>query len=258
MDIEHYNINEEQAKFSSDPSERGKYKIVNKGFYANILTLGLRNTHPINSYHVDAAVEQHKELVKLNLTANYHFAYKKHGTGLDIRFFVGRFLYNKDEPKNSRFNYNLSGGQASDYLYNEIFLGRNTTERAFNQQFSVTDGGFKNLVLAETDGQFIAANKWLNAVNLKSNFINKYISFYADLGLVGTISRDENNNEIDKVSDLAYDIGVSLNVIPNMFEIYFPFTTSSELNQLSYLETIRFTLNINTLNPLKLVRDFQF
>src|SRR5690606_40300480 len=72
--------------------------------------------------------------LKLNVEANYSFAYKKHGTGLHFRFFVGRFLYNRDEQLNSRFNYNFFGMEASDYMYNELFVGRNSLGTRFRSE----------------------------------------------------------------------------------------------------------------------------
>jgi len=258
LDYELYSITEEHALFSSDVNEIGQYEISNKDFYVNSLTFGIQNKNPLNPLSVKTNLQQHKNFVKLNITANYYISYKKRNTGFDVRFFVGRFLYRSDENTNNRFNYNLSGGQASDYLYNEIFLGRNSTEGILNQQFAVSDGGFKNLVIPEFKGRFVSAYKWLNAVNLKSNLFTPYISLYGDLGMVGSESNNGNSNGVAHVSDVAYDLGISLNIFPEIFEIYFPFKTSSDLNQLNYGETIRFTLNLNTLNPIEKIKGIGF
>ena len=75
--------------------------------------------------------------------------------------------------------------------------------------------------------------------------------------MVGFIDRDPQGNEVDGVSEIAYNTGLALNVIPDVFEIYFPIKMSSEFNQLNYGEKIRFTLNLNTLNPFKKVREFE-
>ena len=251
-----YNILEEVNNYSRDINGNNIANLEIESFYINSLVYGLKSKHPINPYVVTAEIQQADGFLKLNLTANYHFAYPRKKTGLDIRFFVGRFLLNDDVNANSRFNYNLSGGQSSDYLYNEIYLGRNSTDGIWNQQFTVSDGGFKNLVLAEKDNSFIAANRWLNAINIKSNLFTPYISLYADAGLVGSLTRDIKGNEVDAASDVAYDVGIALNIIPEIFEIYFPFKTSSEFNQLNYGDKIRFTLNLHTLNPFKKIREF--
>ena len=44
----------------------------------------------------------------------------------------------------------------------------------------------------------------------------------------------------------------------SMFEVYFPFYMSSDLNQLNYGEKIRFTLNLYTIKPFEMVRNLDF
>ena len=241
LSIENINIVEEQTNWNS-----GIYDIGIGNYYVNKFTFGINNTHPINPFYVTAVLQQADNFVKLDLTANYHFAYKKAKTGFDVRIFIGRFLNNNF--LDNRFSYNLSGN--SDYLYEQIYLGRNTTTGILNQQFAVTDGGFKNLTTTPS------GNQWLNAVNLKSNLFTKYISVYADFGIVGFLEHDYKGNEIDGVSEATYDFGLALNIIPTIFEIYFPIYLSSDLNQLKYGEKIRFTFNINQLNPFKMIRKF--
>ena len=252
LSFTNYNLFEEKTQFNR-ALRTSKVELEN--FYVNSLVFGAKSNHPINPFHAKAEIQQADLFIKLNLTAEYRFAYKKPATGLDVRFFVGRFLLNKNTNANARYNYVLSGSDGNDYLYNEIYLGRNSTEGILNQQFSVTDGGFKNLAIPESDGSFIAANRWINAINLKSSLLSKHLSIYADFGFVGTLTRDSQGNEIDAVSDVAYDFGIALNIVPNIFEIYFPIKMSSDLNQLNYGEKIRFTLNLNTLNPYKKIRE---
>ena len=241
LSIENVTIFEEKTNWNL-----GVYEIGIENYYVNKFTFGINNAHPINPFYVTAALQQADDFVKLDLTANYHFAYKKPKTGFDVRIFIGRFLTNN--YSDNRFSYNLSGN--SDYLYEQIYLGRNTTEGILNQQFAVTDGGFKNLTTTPS------GNQWLNAVNLKSNLFTKYISVYADFGIVGFLEHDYKGNEVDGVSEATYDFGLSLNIIPNICEIYFPIYLSSDLNQLNYGEKIRFTLNINQLSPFKMLRKF--
>jgi len=113
----------------------------------------------------------------------------------------------------------------------------------------ITDGGFKNYTTVRS------ANKWLNAINIKSNLPIRFLGLYADAGLSGYTTRDFKGNEVDEVSDITYNIGATLIVVPNIFEIYFPIQMSSELNQLEYKEKIRFSLNLYTLKPFEMVRN---
>ena len=254
---EFVNIYEENTDFSKK-DENGKvlYAKDLDYFYINNVTGGIKSKHPINPYLLKGNVQQHQNFVKLNVEARYSFAYKKPKTGLDIRLFVGRFLYNKDDSINSRFNYNLMGGQASDYMYNELFVGRNSVGGRFNQQIALLDGGFKNPVFPESQGQIMQASKWMNTLNIESSLISKHLSLYADVGMAATISRDFLGNEVDKVSDFAYNVGIALKIVPDFFEIYFPITSSGELNQLKYQDKIRFVLNLKLIQPFELIRKF--
>jgi hypothetical protein len=245
--MENMNILEEKANYSLNNEGVYTYDIDIENYYVNRLTVGVVNSHPINPFTGSVIIEQSDDFIKLNLEANYHFAYKKKKTGLDIRIFIGRFLMN--DNANNRFNYNLSGN--SDYTYDQIFVARNTPNHFLNQQVAITDGGFKNLTTTQS------GDSWLSAINVKSNLFTRTISIYGDFGLTGFTDRDFNNNEIDAVSDATYNIGLSLNIVPKIFEIYFPVVMSSDLNQLNYGEKIRFTLNLNTLNPFKFARNFE-
>jgi len=93
-------------------------------------------------------------------------------------------------------------------------------------------------------------------LNLKSSLGNLKIpvNVYADLG---TCASDGINTE-----RVLYDAGLCLSIRKNIFEIYFPLLISKDMkdykkaNDLSYPETIRFTLNLNLINPFDLVRNF--
>jgi len=250
--IKNNNIFEEDQIWRKQIDGSNKYKIELNNYYINQFTLGINNTHPINPFNITAAVLQSARFIQLNLTTNYHIAYRKENTGFDIRLFSGHFLNNKDLNLNSRFNYQLDGN--SDYLYEQIYLARTPTSATngfLTQQFAITDGGFKNKAFANSKERgFITGNSWINAVNLRSNLLTKHLSIYADFGIVGSQNKGH--------SDMAYNYGVSLNIIPHLFEVFFPIKSSSEFNLLSYGEKIQFTLNLNTLNPFKKIRELDY
>lgn len=257
LTYEYVNIVEETTNFVRNPDGTSISVFSNEHFYVNNLTVSKTNKHPINPYTATINLQQHTDFVKLNVTIDYRlFTYKKPQTGFDIRVFIGRFLYNRDEALNNRFNFNLSGGQASDYLYNELFLGRNDINGILNQQTAITDGGFKNPVIPESKEGFLLGNRWLNAINIKSNLFSKYIGLYADFGFVGAITRDSFGDEVDRVSDVAYNVGAAIMIFPGFFEVYFPFKSSSDLNQLKYNDRISFIMKFNLINPQKIIRNF--
>ena len=61
---------------------------------------------------------------------------------------------------------------------------------------------------------------------------------------------------------LNYNAGALIFIGNNFLEVYFPLIISKqikntlELNNISFGERIRFTLNIKLLNPVKLIRTF--
>jgi hypothetical protein len=63
---------------------------------------------------------------------------------------------------------------------------------------------------------------------------------------------------------VLYNAGLCLSLSDNLFEIYFPLLLSKDLqdyksaNNLKYQETIRFTLNLNLLNPFEALKNFSF
>jgi hypothetical protein len=235
-------IIEEKANFSNQI-----YKVELENYYVNQLSVSIKNQHFITPYTANIEIQQSADFVKLNLTANYHIAYKRNNTGFDIRIFAGKFLSNSNADR--RFNYGLSGN--SDYLYDNIFLARNTFRANagyLSQQFAINDGGFKHLTLTSS------SDSWISAINLKSNLLTKYLSLYAAIGWVGL----KPNNFTGKSVGSAYETGIALNIVPKVFEIYFPIKLSSDFNQLTYAEKIRFTLNLNTLNPFQMFKQFGF
>ena len=71
----------------------------------------------------------------------------------------------------------------------------------------------------------------------------------------------------DQTGDYSYndkvfwETGFEVSIIPDIFEIYFPAVMSGELKKQSdfisdnYWDKVRFTLNINKLNPLKSIKN---
>jgi hypothetical protein len=235
-------IIEEKANYSNRI-----YKVELESYYVNQLILALDNKNVLNPYQANLELQQGDNFIKLNLTAAYHFAYQKKKTGFDIRVFAGNFLLNKNADR--KFEYGLSGN--TDYLYENIFLARNTfsgNSGYLSQQFAINDGGFKHYTATST------ANSWSSSINIKSNLLTQHLSLYAAIGWSGL----KPNRFTDKTVESAFETGISLNIVPKVFEIYFPIKLSSDLNQLTYAEKIRFTLNLNTLNPLQMFEQFGF
>lgn len=191
-----------------------------------------------------------EKMMKLSLTAKYSYNFKVKSKGVDVRFFAGTFIGTTDNGAGP-YRFRLSGQRGyQDYLFDNIFLGRSETSGILANQFTETDGGFKYY---SPIGQ---TSKWLTAVNIKSSIGNLKLPLkvYAD---IGTTADNGLNNE-----KFLYNAGLCISLMENVFEIYFPVLMSQDFkdyekaNDLKYQETIRFTLNLNLLNPFDMVRSF--
>ena len=165
--------------------------------------------------------------------------------------FAGTFVGNNNSTTND-YRFRISGQRGyQDYLYDNIYLGRSEVNDVLASQFTETDGGFK---FYSPVGQ---TSKWIVALNLKSSLGNAKIplALYADIGTTEYDGRVTEN--------VLYDTGVCLSIRKKIFEIYFPFLICQDFknyvkaNDIKYQETIRFTLNINLLNPFDLIKDFK-
>ncbi len=220
------------------------------------LDLTITDVHSdvINPYSISlnchAGGSQENSFTKESLTINYSHNYKNKNKSFDVRLFAGTF-WGENKAKND-VRFRLSGQRGyQDYLYDNIYLGRTEVEGVLANQFTETDGGFK---FYSPVGQ---TSKWIVALNLKSSLGNAKIpiNLYAD---IGTIEYD------GRVTDqVLYDAGVCLSLPKKIFEIYFPllicqdFKNYKTANGLKYQETIRFTLNLNLINPFDLINNFK-
>jgi hypothetical protein len=228
----------------------------------NELTYTLNNSNTITPYSISLNYQYGKQLnavsgfnngefSKLSLTANYSYKFKNKNKSFDVRFFAGTFI-GTSKANAGAYRFRLSGFRGyQDYLYDNIYLGRTETDGILANQFSEKEGAFK---FYSPIGQ---SSEWIASLNLKSSLGNMKIpiNLYADIGTTGA---DGILNE-----SILYNAGVCLSLRKNVFEIYFPLLISKDFqdykkaNGIRYEETIRFTLNLNLINPFDLIRKLE-
>lgn len=228
----------------------------------NDITYELYRKDPIHPFKININMQEGgqrtttsglviNEMYKLSLIANYGYNFKGKNKGISIRLFAGTFLGTSAWDA-APYRFRLSGQTGyQDYLYDNIYLGRTETSGILANQFAETDGGFKFFSPVGQTG------KWLTALNIKSSVGNLKlpIKLYADIGTTA-------NDGLAK-DKLLYDGGLCLSLSDNLFEVYFPllicndFKNYKKATSLNYMETIRFTLNINLMNPFELIKNFQ-
>lgn len=214
------------------------------------------NKRAIQPFGFEVHLQHNKDMVKTFVEAKYFINYsERKRSGLEVRLFAGAFLYKSDLP-GVDYRFRLSGQTGfQDYLYDNIFMGRNEGNGVLFNQFSQTDGNFK---MWSALGQ---TNNWIVSVNLKSPLPGKVleklpIKLYASMGTYDKLYGGGKS--------VAFEVGPYLS-FGRFIEIYFPAFTSkvfregASLNGIDkYYERIRFTINFNMLKPFELIKNINF
>jgi len=197
---------------------------------------------------VDGQANSNMQKLSVTYTQKIFVNKKKY---FEIRAFAGIMNYNVNSNVDYRFR--LSGWNGNnDYLYDNLYLGRNETRGLAANQFSETEGAFKVFSYA---GQ--SAN-WLATLNIKSPKLFKLpVLLYADFGAC-TPDKYAAANQ-----NLFVNAGVDIVVLRDIMEIFIPIPgltsnnlkTYNTLYNIDFLHQIRFTLNLNKVNPFGVVKQ---
>jgi hypothetical protein len=128
-------------------------------------------------------------------------------------------------------------------------LGRNESNGFSAQQMIEKDGNLK------VPGIGARSYGWMASVNLKSPkiFILPIRVFFDAMACDKKFLQKEN---------VLWDAGLNVSVFTGIVEVYIPLAYSTdiqktlELNQINFVDRIRFTLNIHKLVPKDLIRNY--
>lgn len=234
----------------------------------NDIVYKLDNTRKINPYNVDANIQFDNYFLKTTLTSNYRITMKGKGKFIDLRGYLGHVAF----PFSDQTNYfdgnwylHASGGTGiQDYLYDDVFPGRSERDGTLSHQFTETDGAMK---VYTPIGR---SSDWLVAFNVKTPMPGKF-----PLKLFGDISFMPVGAALHQT--MIFDAGIYFPLVKDMIEIYCPIFVSRDIKDVFYLNNqdlksqtpdkndpdkwkrmarmIRFTFNIQKLNPFELVRN---
>ena len=238
-----------------------KRDIPFNAFYApqqidyNYLKLEYRrvNGNPLDASSQKVFAVMNKDFIQLNAELKQFFCYGQMNKGASIRFFTGFTKINNEIQHDVDYRYNLSGTTgATDYLYDDIYLGRTETNEIWSQQFNRTGAGFTAPTLF-----YRKAEKWITGFNA-STTLPGLIPFklYANVGTF-----DNAKLSFIDFSGITWELGVEFPVIKNVLTIYFPFAYSKDIKyaidsqNLNFGNTIRFELHLQNLNPLTYIRN---
>ncbi len=212
----------------------------------NEISYLFRNTHTLRPWNLTATVQQHTDFLKASIEANYQIRYDRKGRKLNLRLFAGNFFYNN--TVNARYNWRMDGQNGyRDYTYDQVFPGRMEGNGFWRHQFIENHGGFKT---PTAHGQ---SSNWLVALNLKSDLPIPLIKVFADAGISG---------DMRPGTAFLFDAGIYFS-LGKVVEVYFPLAFSTRIQDeydalgWKFGDRIRFTLNLNQLNPFTSVRNIK-
>ncbi|MFL2589704.1 MAG: M1 family metallopeptidase [Parvicellaceae bacterium] len=186
----------------------------------------------------------------LQLTSKIEKSYNKSSDKIRWRFFAG-YHFNQDISK--QYSFYLSGKNGrTDYLYDNIYLGRNSSnqEHLLSRQNDNSYGGFK--VMDTT----LRSNSWMISNNFKMDIPKLPIGIFADLGIFKSSSGD---NKIK----LGYNAGIYTSIVVNeeIIGIYLPILYSDNiggtLNDFKVLQRINFIFNLKSINPFTIKKTIK-
>ena len=186
----------------------------------------------------------------LQLTSKIEKSYNKNSDKIRWRFFTG-YHFNKDIT--NQYSFYLSGKNGrTDYLYDNIYLARNSSNQKYllSRQNDNSYGGFK--VMDTT----LRSDNWMISNNFKIDIPKLPIGVFADFGVFSS-SAGENKVKWE------YNAGIYASVVVNeeIIGIYLPILYSENigetLNDFKVLQRINFIFNLKSLNPFTIKKTIK-
>lgn len=212
--------------------------------YVNEIAYVLDNKRAINPFNVQLKLQQNEDFAKLNFNAKYYLTISKtHDAEFSV--FAGTFLTGNNK---GAYRYRASGFNGyHDYMLDYNFIGRSERDGLGFAQFAEEDGGLKVWTpLGQSD-------TWLAGINIKSpKFFKLPIKAFVDL-----VTCDPVFLINEKV---LYSAGLDISLWRDVLEVYLPLLYSKDISNTlklnginTFSETIRFTFNLNKINPRQII-----
>lgn len=212
-----------------------------------------------------------KQFSKIWGEASVFLNYNKEKKGFYARAFAGSFLQKLTVANfDSRPFFRTGNTGRNDYLYDQSQFGRSEggwipTSNIFSHQLLFGELQFKELYSG------VSTNSWASSANLETTIPGIIpIRVYADFALVNnyTALYTINGKQDIYENKFLYTGGFALVLFKDIFRVNFPLMATKEMTErpatnggtekVPYGQRISFSLNLNKLNPLKMVRNISF
>jgi hypothetical protein len=215
--------------------------------FVNTLSYQLNNHRAIDPFRFQVSLQHTASMAKLSATFHYQFTLSRRHF-IEVRAFAGSFIAGNANER-GYYSFRTSGYKGSDdYLFDGNFVARNELVGLGYSQFMEQDGNLKVPVL------FGYASQWMAAVNIKSPQLFRLpLKLFADFAL-----SDDTGLRTEKQ---LWDAGINLTLARDIIEVYVPLAYSNdiretlELNNIGFLNTVRFTFNIHRIVARDLIKN---
>lgn len=231
-------------------SPNGSYQTIhNMDYWVANITHSIHRYHKINPWNSEIDIQYNDDFLKTSVNFSGEHYYRKKST-IDYRFFAGKMFEKRNRfipnPLFRADGISSSYIGGTDYMFDEVLLGRSEFDGLLSHQMIIHDGGFKMATPLGMSKGMIAAN--VSAAIPKIPIIRVFL----DVATFENAKLILQNNAV-----FIYEAGFEFQFIKNTFEVFVPILISkdlkrvSELNGQKWSDRIRFVLNLNAINPFK-------
>ncbi len=216
------------SKLNADSVYKPAIENATGNNYATIQFLH-SNARTINPYQFLCNTEISKLHAKISCEGNLKINYNIKNKNLYVRAFAGKFFDLKKTTNYfdiERYYLNATSSGATNYLYNDIYFGRNEIDGISAKQISMREGGFK-LNTTKYINPIGKTDDWLLSLNVKTDIpiniplVNPKI--YFDVATFSNAKRELGSGS-NSISELGVEFQAS-----SILSIYVPIALSSDL-----------------------------
>ena len=243
-----------------------------------------KNIYVLNQNEFNATLQAGKGFAKVFVNVNKKIQFERKHEALYLHGFGGFFLKNSNSSAYVPFQTNGTTGLGTaqkDYLYDSYFLARSQREPRYyykptGARDTILAGGWRSQQIVMQDASMRTlgitggSDKWMIGGGVAYNLplpIRLGVRPYFDFAFV-----PEKTAADKTIIKTVWTAGIAAVVVPDVFEIYFPIPIKrtdgwgtiddGEKNLFfgkreKYVQRISFLLNINKLNPYKLINKVE-
>ncbi len=261
LSLRYYHILNQTFRYMMDLTDSLYRPAIDKYSRAQFgsVTFNHKNIRTFNPFSYTAHVVGNHQFAKATLEASLKIDYAQKGKAFYARVFGGKFFDFKNSTNVFALQnqyLNAASSASNDYLYDQVYLGRNEQQGLLSKQIALREGGFKikTQLLSDPIGQ---NSNWLTAINLRTDLPIKLPLKFQLFVDAATYAGAASMNSSSKKA--IYDAGIELHLFKEMINVYFPLLMSDDLQQYikstytknRFLQTISFSFNIDRIDWFK-------